>query len=329
MKSNFCSVSRLCIYDGFRSGKYIKIANPLKVLRNFGHIITHLRIDFHRLLRNIELCTEIENYLARYCSDSLKYLFIICNIWKIAFKDLQKPLKKITHLTIRMPDNQNFEHIRFLNKNNLPNMKNVHIIGLDNECGNLDFENIEYFNVSASELTIYSLSFDNLKHLILTGLYAVNDSLCDCIARMKDLKTLKLVSCWQGFDPDPFYKILKLPNILSNIVEIQFQYYDGMSPDNVLCFLKQSRNLRKLSIPYATDKPRRRHYSRFLHNVTLNLDVEWTHHVREITRSESEKDLRPEFRPSSNPNFSHHEPNFAFQDEHCLIIERMDEKKIH
>lgn len=125
-----------------------------------------------------------------------------------------------------------------------------------------------------------------MKHLTLCGTNKVNDALCDCIARIKDLKTLRIPTNGLSFDSDSFHKILKLPNILASIVDIQFKFDDEISPGNVLCFLRQSRNLRKFSIsqgfPFSVDE---RHYqeqfSRFLQNVTLNLDVGWTHYIRE------------------------------------------------
>lgn len=92
-------------------------------------------------------------------------------------------------------------------------------------------------------------------------------------------------------------------------MDIQFKFEDEISPGNVLCFLRQSRILRKLTIsqglPLVVNK---RHYqeqfSRFLQNVTSNLDVEWTHHIREHDPLYSDRFKTP-----------------------CLIIERILEKE--
>lgn len=283
--------------------KFVVITNPLKLLRNFGHIIKNLRISFKHL--SVKHCTEVENYLVRFCSESLQRFVVMCNTSKIIFKDLQKPLKNVTDLKIMMGKHQNLDHIRFLDENNLPNVNNVYIWYYDelkdlSVSGKLHYKNIEHFEICAIRLGVYPFSFENLRHLTTDGNCIVNDALCEFIGRLNDLKTLKIKNTMFGFNLDPFRKILKLQNISSNIVELQFPYHPKISSNDVLLFLKQTRKLRKLSIPGSV--PYITHYSDFLQEITSNLDTEWTHHARDLL---------------------HKEPGYHHSDKRCLFIERI------
>lgn len=282
--------------------KGVVLTNPLKLLRNFGHIIKNLRISFKNL--SVKQCTEVENYLVRFCSESLQRFVVMCNTSKIIFKDLQKPLKNVTDLQIMMDKNQNLDHIRFLDENNLPNVNNVYISCYDelkdltSVSGKLHYKNIEYFEISATRTGVYPFSFENLKHLTTDGNCIVNDALCEFIGHLNDLKTLKIRNTMFGFNLDPFRKILKLQNISSNIVELHFPYHPKISSNDVLSFLKQTRKLRKLSIPASVPFP---YDSNFLQEITSNLDSEWTHHARDLL---------------------YKEPGYHHSDLRCLFIER-------
>lgn len=46
---------------------------------------------------------------------------------------------------------------------------------------------------------------------------------------------------------DSFRKIFELPNIVSNVVEMQMVFHNNITPELVHRFLKQSQKLRKLS----------------------------------------------------------------------------------
>lgn len=84
----------------------------LKLLRNFGHLITNLHLDYKLFYLNIHtwngppivhpLCKEIEHYLEEYCSESLRQISFQSNVninHHEVLKDVQKSFKnvKIVH----------------------------------------------------------------------------------------------------------------------------------------------------------------------------------------------------------------------------------------
>ncbi|XP_031623438.1 uncharacterized protein LOC116340859 [Contarinia nasturtii] len=251
-KRNFASQT-LTNNDRKSSSKYdeekmilIK-TNPLKVLRNFGHVIKNFEVDFRWL--NAKLCAEIENYLVIYCSDSLQRLCVFPDRSETTFKDLQKPLEKVTYLKIIITLDQNINHIQFLNESNLPNVNKIEIYSYKfNTFGEsskkIHFENIEYFKYYGMRSSKYPFSFGNLKHLRIRGSCQVKDALCEFIGNVKDLKTLQLnEGC---VDADSLCKILELQNVLSNLEEIQIEclFVLKFSPGDVLRFLKHLKLLR-------------------------------------------------------------------------------------
>lgn len=84
----------------------------LKLLRNFGHLITNLHIDYRLFFLNTftvniqpivhPLCKEIEHYLEEYCSESLRQISFQSHAnayHHIVLEDIQKSFKnvKIVH----------------------------------------------------------------------------------------------------------------------------------------------------------------------------------------------------------------------------------------
>ncbi|XP_055301006.1 uncharacterized protein LOC129567764 [Sitodiplosis mosellana] len=267
--------------DALEQNPLVFITKPiilLKLLRHFGHLIRNLGIGFSKL--NMKLCVGIEIYLAKYCSDSLQRFSLICNTSKIAFKDLQKPLKKVIALKIHTVIDQKQNHIQFLNESNLPNVQHIYITnhdGLHNSEKEIHYENIESCTIESLRMDKFPFSFGNLKHFTLAGNICLNDAFCQCISKIEHLKTLKIMDMLI-FDSDSFRKLLELQNILSSVVEMQFSFEKGMSADAVLHFLKQSRSVRKLTIHlhngrYRGDKTR--DYFRMLQTISLNLNDEW------------------------------------------------------
>lgn len=270
---------------GTLDGPAIFIKNPtnlLKLLRNFGHIITNLGVNFSQL--NDNLCTEIENYLAEYCGNSLQRYTLICRTTKIPFEYLPKPMKNITFLRINTLWNQKIDHIQFLNETNLPNVRKILIYGNGNQLPDskkIHYENIEHFTICVHDEEKFPFSFGNLKHLILSGAIHLNDEFFECIGSLKKLQTLKIFRFSLEFkSSDSFGKLLQLPNILSNIVEMQFECRYFMSSDPILQFLKQSRKLRRLSLHFENDNTLlHTEYvirSNILQTITSNLTMEWT-----------------------------------------------------
>lgn len=262
--------------------------NPWKVLRNFGHMIKNFRVHFWEI--NAKHCTEIENYLAIYCSDSLQRLTMTCNTSKIAFKDLQKPLKKVTYLKIIIiTDDETIEHIQFPNESNLPNLNEIEIFSnclyfFEQSSKKLHYDNIEYFTYWAWRERIFPLSFGKLKHLTTAANCQVNDAFCECIGNIKDLKTLKILSTMFFSNSErKFGKMLELPNILSNLEELQFQYSYSISLNDILPFVKHNQSLRKLSIHMDTTNDFvNKNYLHFLETISSNLGIGWKFHTSDI-----------------------------------------------
>lgn len=261
-KTNFNFCSSLAEFD---EKSIISIrSNPFRVLRKFGHLIQNLAINLFDI--NATLCTEIENYLTLYCTDSLQRLYICCNSLNITFKHLQKPLNKLTYLLIFFGRGQTMDTIQFLNENNLPNVNEINMkIFIDEPfktpvySKNIHFRNVEYLWIYSSLNSKYPFSFENLKHLTLVGNYSVNDALCECISTFKHLKTLKIMSTTcifsKVFSSHSFSKILQLQNLLSNLEEMKFEYNTDISPTDVFGFLKKSQNLKILSM-HSEKEPR-------------------------------------------------------------------------
>lgn len=74
---------------------------------------------------------------------------------------------------------------------------------------------------------------------------------------------------------DSFYKILELPNVVSNVVEMQFATFQGISPEVILRFLKRSQHLKKLSTHNFIYFDQPRGYSFLLQALSSNLNDEW------------------------------------------------------
>lgn len=78
--------------DALEQSPKIIVTKPmllLKLLRNFGHSIRNLGIHFRTL--NDKLCIEIENYLVKYCSNSLQRLILVSKS-KLLFEKFTKTI---------------------------------------------------------------------------------------------------------------------------------------------------------------------------------------------------------------------------------------------
>lgn len=260
----------------------IFILHPIKafkLLRNFGHMIQNLGINFASF--NAKVCTEIENYIAEFCCDSLQRLSLICNKHKPPFDNLQKPLKNVTALKIHMMLSQQVNHIRFINEENFPNVKYIFILskaGQRDSEPKIQHKNIECFTLKADCVcyiwTEFPFSFDGLKHIIVDGSIHLNDAFCEFIASIEHLQTLKIMSMhFDNYLPQ-LRKLLELPNVKTNIVEMQIRYEENaVSSDDIVRFLKQSPKLRKLSIHEPNFNGYR--VSSLVETVSSKLDDEW------------------------------------------------------
>lgn len=266
------------------------IRNPLKILRNFGHLIKILGLDLYST--NEKLCIEIENYLTRYCSDSLERLLLVGNQSIVPLEHLSKPLKNVTVVKVELFRGQHINHIRFINEKNLPNVNNIEIFWQtrefqEQELLKFHFESIEYFTFSILKpISMNPFSFGNLKHLRLEGIKNVDDSVCKLIGSIKDLKTVQIGLFFGSVEQDSLGKILKLQNILSTVVELTI-HYTGCTTKDVLHYLKQSRNLQKLSFKIWRDRYETK-WLDFMETISTNLPHNWSSRIEEINREENE-----------------------------------------
>lgn len=260
-------------------------------MRNFGHIIKNLGICLFST--NEKLCIEIENYLTRYCSDSLERLLLVGNQTIVPFEHLPKPLKNVTVVKVTLNRGQHINHIRFINERNLPNVNNIEIFWgtrdyQEQELLKFHFENIEYFAFGILKpVSMNIFSFGNLKHLRLEGIRKVDDSVCQLIGSIKDLKTIR-IGLFGSVEQDSLGKFLRLQNILSTVVEFTIRS-TGCTTEDVLYFLKKSRKLRKLRfiiwriLEYGETK-----WLDFMETISTSLPHNWSSRIEEISREESE-----------------------------------------
>lgn len=267
------------------------ISNPrmlLKLLRNFGHLIMNLKVNFVFNLSD-NLCVMIENYLAEYCSDFLEQFHLVCSRTKKPFENLSKPLKKLIILTIDTKYHRKTDYMQFINEKKLPNIQHfciqnpyhsesqnfetIHFISNPNKLQN--FETVQHLTIGTVNWdTNFPFSFGNLKHFTVLGPSVLNDMLYEYIENLTHLETLKIMNFrLTGWKPELFGKLLQLPNILSNVVEMQFDFNDHMSPDHILHMLKQSQKLKKLSFHFMDGD------ESILRTIISKLSVEWKVHI--------------------------------------------------
>lgn len=91
----------------------------LRLLRNFGHMIVNLGINFKML--NEKTCAEVKHYLAEYCSDSLQRFSVEC-CKRLYFEDLQRPFKNVKALNVLAKEKDDF---LILNEDNFPNLQHL------------------------------------------------------------------------------------------------------------------------------------------------------------------------------------------------------------
>lgn len=284
----------------------------LKLLRNFGHLIKYLVIQLSYL--NDKLCIEIENYLEKYCSDSLQRFIVMCGKSKIIFENLQKPFKKVTALSIVAAANHTQENFRFLNEINLPNLQHIYLHDRSNaltESETIHYKTIEYFTYfGGSPIRKYPFSFERLQHITFSGCIDLNDAFYKCISNIKHLQTLKIHSYRMITDlctTESFSKIFELENIVTNVVEMEMEYHPNLTPELVYRFLKQCQKLRKLS--FHIELPAQNFMKYFTHlsqtPLPSNLNDKWKCYTID---------------PYENPELFY---NLQFYVYKCFVLERI------
>lgn len=273
--------------EALQTNPEIFITKPItyfKLLRNFGHMTRNLGINF--IILNAKICAEIENYLSKYCSDSLERFSLICNRTKIPFDNLQKPFKKVVALKIHTILEQHRDHIQYLNETNYPNLQHLLIYNRGNlkNSEKIHYEYIEHFTFFGM-WDKYPFSFGSLTHLTIANA-SMNDEFYEFLGNVKHLKTLKIMklSCDRYWSSS---KIFELQNVQSQVVEMSLQFYETMqtmSCDDIFRCLRQSQKMRKLS--FHLWKFSRNEISRdvgrclrLCQTVTAKLGANWTFHV--------------------------------------------------
>lgn len=203
---------------------------------------------------NPKICTEIENYLAEYCSDSLERLHYRTLFVKAPFDVLARPLEKLRAIslyTLLNPAKRNIRSTQFITERNLPNLRTIFI----NTSTTIDsqekiiHDNVKYLRLWYTEATTYPFSFRNLNYIQIFGCIKISDSFCEYINELEYLVKLKIRRGICSLDAiNSFVKILKLPNILANLKDLEFSLNVEMDVEDILNFTKQSQSLKKISI---------------------------------------------------------------------------------
>lgn len=258
----------------------------LKLLRNFGHFIRNLRVDLWAT--NAKICDKIAMYLAIYCSDSLERFDFSCNGPKTPFENLQKPFKKVHALRIHTNLDQQQNFVQCINESNFPNLQYLYIQTLYRDINpheKIHHKNVEYLTVECEHMNAFPFSFENLKELNFFGNIEVNDAFCEYIGSIKHLKTMKLKSK-PGWSSDMLDKLLQ--DVPLNVERIRFGLRDEncrkMSIETISHFMKQNRNLRKMSFVLKRNTNNRASEV-WLQELSLKLREEWESHMMDPYKS--------------------------------------------
>lgn len=266
--------------DALERNPKIFIGSPLmllKLLRNFGHLIRNLGVEFVHL--NAKICNGIEIYLVEYCSDSLQRFTFTCQNLRL-FENLQKPFKKLIALKVEAPLDGKRNHYQFINDCNLPNLQYLFLQAYPyrmDQKDKIDHKNIEYLTIECTGINSFPFTFENLKYLSIYGMKEINDTFCEFIGKMQKLKIIRLM-IYTNVCSDSLGKLFKLQNISTTIEEIRFAFGGMLSePDSfktIFRFIKCSRNLRKISFQLY-DFEFRGHTGLWLQQLSLELSGEW------------------------------------------------------
>lgn len=97
---------KLCVfsfryYPRNKEVRINQILDQLKVLRNFGHVLTNLRLHANCTFSRDDLEEKIESYVIKYCSKSLQTLRIRCPRIQTLFKSTETPFTNLKNLNIK------------------------------------------------------------------------------------------------------------------------------------------------------------------------------------------------------------------------------------
>lgn len=266
----------------FDANPLLYIHRPLlffKFLRNFGHLTRNLRVCFDEL--NDQLCVQMENYLAKYCADSLQRFSLRCKWARCHFEDLQTPFKNVIALKIQTSMDEQTDHIQFITEKNFPNLQELRFSGSYylSRSENFHLKNIESFSMFGNIHDTFPFIFENLKHLSV-GCLSITENFCEFVSKMRYLETISVMDVWWSNEQNMLPKMLALENVQSHVVEmtIQFKSIDD-STDDLFHFIKRSQKLRKLSLFLSSlyySSKRRNMYTQAMKTIVSELGGNWT-----------------------------------------------------
>lgn len=220
-----------------------------KLLRNFGHLIRNLGVDFSEL--SVKICAGIQMYLVEYCSNSLeRFAFETRN--NRVFDQLHKPLEKLISLAMQAEVNVGTFSFQFINEINLPNLQDFMLesYAIDTP-DSIQHKNVEHLTIGHSYKCNFPFLFENLKYLTLQGMIEITDALCEFIDKMVNLKVIKIMTNPSRLHPDSFNRLLNLQIVLTNVEEVEFSFDIDHSKkqliETVFRFMSHSPNVKKVS----------------------------------------------------------------------------------
>ncbi|XP_055326295.1 uncharacterized protein LOC129580125, partial [Sitodiplosis mosellana] len=277
------SLSKRDYAAGFRSfsrDPKIIITNPsvaLKFLRNFGCIFEELTISFSFF--HVNICTQIEYYLAEFCANTLKRLSLECNKSKNLFEGLHNQLKQVTSLQICLVNSESRLELTQHCLEKLPSLQYFNVVNnmaiFHGPLSNFPLRTVQHLKIDNFGTIMYKNPFDlkNLKHLCINGEIIITEYMNRSFGAAENLVTLKLMEIEDYFAKD-FEDFWELPNILSNIEEITIDLNRDINSEHILRFLERCQRLKKMAL-----LKHRGRGSDILENITSNLSNEWTFHV--------------------------------------------------
>lgn len=261
----------------------------LRILRNFGHILNNTYIHIHfDAFNDFKFCDEVDNYLARYCTESVRHLSLCGKAAKLLLRNLHQPLTNVTTLKIFMVYEQQLNILLCIRKNFLPILKHLFLHNASrglHSSGPIYFDNIETFSIdnNVGIMNRFPFLFERLKHLEFVCGIHLNDEFCELVRNIKHLTSLR-IRCVTDESPGCFRKMLELPNLVATLEELLIRAKHDMFPGDILNFLERSRKLKTFTIfrensyDLDVDGTLGKMESTWK-AITSNLDFKWTCYV--------------------------------------------------
>lgn len=162
---------------------------------------------------------------------------------------MHKPLENVTFLKIFVTAGNYLNNIDLLNTY-LPRLQHTYLESVWSKLEDseeMHFKNVEYFTIEPITMDKYPFSFEKLKHFTVIGSIVLNDEWCELVCNIPQLTTLKIMGIIDVY-PDPLCRMLRSPNLLSNIEELFLEVHDDLLPHEIIRYLDQSKRLKRLAL---------------------------------------------------------------------------------